>query len=68
MPKKEVYSQAGDVTAEDGVVHWDGPDGVDVGLTPDAAFVTSDRLMHSATEAAGQRRVKKSDTEASVIS
>jgi hypothetical protein len=32
MPKKEVFSQAGDVTAEDGVVHWDGPDGVDVGL------------------------------------
>jgi hypothetical protein len=37
------------------VVNVDGPDGVDVGLTPEAALETSNRLLDGATEAAGQR-------------
>ena len=56
MVIKDVYSKASDVTAEKGVVNVDGPDGVDVGLTPEAALETSDRLVDGATEAAGQRR------------
>jgi hypothetical protein len=55
MVQKEVYSKASDVTAEDGVVNVDGPDGVDVGLTPEAALETSDRLLEGAAIAVGQR-------------
>jgi len=32
----------------------DGPDGVAVSLTPDAAAETSDRLLNAAVEAQGQ--------------
>ena len=55
MVGKEVFAKPSDVSAEDGVVNVDGPDGVDVGLTPEAAFETSNRLLDGATEAAGQR-------------
>ena len=55
MAQKEVYSKASDVTAENGVVNVDGPDGVDVGLTPEAALETSDRLLEGAATAVGQR-------------
>jgi hypothetical protein len=55
MDKKETYSEASDVSAEKGVVHVDGPDGVDVGLTPEAALETSNRLLEGASTAAGQR-------------
>ncbi len=41
--------------AEDGVVSVDGPDGVDVKLTPEAAAETSDRLLEKSSEARGQR-------------
>ena len=64
MVRKDIYSQASAVTAEDGVVNVDGPDGVDVGLTPEAALETSDRLLEGATEAAGQRRAKQPDSQA----
>ena len=55
MAHKEVYSKASDVSAESGVVNVDGPDGVDVGLTPEAALETSDRLLEGAATAVGQR-------------
>ncbi len=42
------------VTAEDGVVLVEGPDGVAVSLTPDAAAETSDRLLRCAAQAQGQ--------------
>ena len=63
MTKKEVYSDASDVTAEDGVVNMDGPDGVDVGLTPEAALETSGRLIDGAAEAAGQRHQAQRSTK-----
>lgn len=59
MRRKDIYSKASDVSAEDGVVNVDGPDGVDVGLTPEAALETSDRLLDGAAEAAGQRRQRE---------
>lgn len=45
MAEKEVYSKASDVSAENGVVNVDGPDGVDVGLTPEfAEYAASGRF------------------------
>ena len=57
--KDETYNEATKVSAEDGEVVLDGPDGVDVRLTPEAAQQTSDNLLEGAATAAGQRRFKK---------
>lgn len=51
----KVYDEPTKVDAEDGNVVLDGPDGVDVSMTPDAALETSDRLLFGATQAMGQR-------------
>lgn len=53
-----MYDEATKVTAENGEVVLDGPDGVDVRLTPEAAQQTSDSLMEGAATAAGQRRLR----------
>ncbi len=50
----KLHDQASTVTAEHGQVLVDGPDGVAVSLTPDAAVETSDRLLEAAVEAQGQ--------------
>ena len=44
-----------EVTAEEGEVMVDGPDGVAVSMTPDAAAETSHRLLFGAAEARGQQ-------------
>ena len=59
--KDETYNQPSSVVAEEGKVLVDGPDGVDVALTPDAAFETADRLTDAAAKAAGENRTKKFD-------
>lgn len=51
----KVYDEPTKVEAEDGKVVLDGPDGVDVMMTPDAALETSDRLLSGASEARGQQ-------------
>jgi hypothetical protein len=56
MSKHRLYDEATETGAEDGEVTLDGPDGVAISMTPEAARETSDRLMDSAAEAAGQRR------------
>ena len=61
MTDKQLFSEASDVTSEDGQVLLDGPDGVDVALTPEAAEETGDRLIEHAANAAGQRRIKQVD-------
>ena len=43
-----------DVTADHGSVVIDGPDGVAVSMTPDAALETSERLLRAGLEAHGQ--------------
>lgn len=54
MPHAKIYDTPSDVSARDGVVTVEGPDHVDVRLTPDAAVETSDRLLHGAMKARGQ--------------
>ena len=54
MSDKIIHDEAGNVSAEDGVVHLDGPDAVDVRLTIDAAEEISDRLLSGALKARGQ--------------
>ncbi len=56
--KPELYDEATKVTAEDGEVVLDGPDGVDVKLTPEAAEETGDSLLEQSVKARGQRRLK----------
>jgi hypothetical protein len=55
----KIYKEASDVHAVDGKVVVDGPDSVDVELTPEAAEETSDRLINEAIRANGQRRMKE---------
>jgi hypothetical protein len=56
--KSPVYDEASDVAAVEGAVELDGPDAVDVAMTPDAAEETADRLTGEAMKARGQRRLK----------
>jgi membrane peptidoglycan carboxypeptidase len=58
MNDHKVYNEATKVTAKDGDVILDGPDGVDVRLTPEAAEKTSDEILKGALKATGQRRMK----------
>jgi hypothetical protein len=56
--KHPVYEQPSDVEAVGGAVEVDGPDSVDVAMTPEAAEETSERLSDQAVKARGQRRLK----------
>lgn len=51
----KVYDEPTKVDAEDGKVVLDGPDGVAVLMTPEAALETSDRLLTGASQAKGQQ-------------
>ena len=55
MVDDRTYDTPSKVTAEKGEVHVDGPDGVDVSLTPEAALETAERLFSGGTEAQGQK-------------
>jgi hypothetical protein len=59
----KVYTEPSKVEAEDGNVIVDGPDGVALRLTPDAAIETSDRLLWGAAEAQGQRVAKEREAK-----
>lgn len=58
MARDKLYDEATAVTAKDGEVILDGPDAVDVKITPEAAVDTAEKLMEGAAIAAGQRRLK----------
>lgn len=51
----KVYDEPTRVEADEGKVVLDGPDGVDLLMTPEAALETSDRLLSGATQAMGQK-------------
>jgi hypothetical protein len=53
----ELFDEATKVTAKDGEMVLDGPDGVDVKLTPEAAAETSHRLLYAAGQAKSQQIV-----------
>lgn len=55
MAHDRTYDTPSEVAAEDGEVIVDGPDGVAVSLTPDAALETSQRLLEGGLMAQGQR-------------
>jgi hypothetical protein len=57
----QIHDSASDVSAENGTVVVDGPDGVAVKLTPEAAEETSARLLDGAVQASGQRHFAKLD-------
>lgn len=57
MGSKELFDEATEIKAVNGEVELDGPDGVDVALTPEAAEETADRMFRASAEAAGQRRL-----------
>ena len=57
--KRTVYPDASEVEAVDGAVQVDGPDSVDVAMTPEAAEETSERLNEQAVKARGQRRLSR---------
>ena len=56
--KAQLFDAPTEVSAKDGEVILDGPDGVDVKLTPEAARETSDRLLEGAAMAQGQKRLR----------
>jgi hypothetical protein len=58
MTKKIIYEQPSKVSADEGTVVMDGPDEVDVQLSPEAAEETADRLTDEAVVARGQRRLR----------
>lgn len=58
---EKTYDKPSEVVSEEGRVLVDGPDHVDVALTPDAALETGGRLIDEAAKAAGQKRAKKQD-------
>ena len=55
----KVHDSPSEVGAEGGVVIVDGPDGVAVSLTPEAAAETSDRLLDGAARARGQEMAQE---------
>lgn len=59
MGTKELFDEPTKIRAVDGNVELDGPDGVDVAMTPEAAEETADRLFRASAEAAGQRRLAR---------
>ncbi|HZG08857.1 MAG TPA: hypothetical protein VEZ70_07755 [Allosphingosinicella sp.] len=61
----ELFDEPTEVTAKHGEVILDGPDGVDVKLTPDAARETSTRLWDGAAKAKGQAGAKKKGSDES---
>ena len=56
--KKALFEEPSEVKAVDGCVEVEGPDEVDIALTPEAAQETSDRLLGQAFKARGQKRMR----------
>ena len=55
MADKKIHDKPSKVTVENGVVTVEGPDHVDVCMTPEAASETSHRLLFGAMQAMGDK-------------
>lgn len=55
---EKIYNEPSNVRAKDGTVKVEGPDAVEVAMTPDAAEMTGDRLIEESVRARGQHRLK----------
>ncbi|MEC3911561.1 hypothetical protein U5A82_14130 [Sphingobium sp. CR2-8] len=55
MREKGVYEEAGKAVAEQGQVMLDGPDGIAISMTPEAAEGTAHALLRAASDAKAQR-------------
>lgn len=53
---ERMHAESGKSVAEEGLVLLDGPDGVAVSLTPEAAEETGQELIRAANEARQQSR------------
>jgi hypothetical protein len=58
MHDRRIYHQPSSVTAEEGDVLVRGPDDIDVGMSPEAAEETSNRLLEGSMKARGQRHLQ----------
>jgi hypothetical protein len=63
MTSEQPWDEPSKVGAEEGAVVVDGPDGVAITLTPDAAIETSERLLEGGLMAQGQRVAKRNEAE-----
>ena len=54
MSRDGVFDESGKAYAEEGQVMLDGPDGVAISMTPDAADETGHELIRAASEARQQ--------------
>lgn len=59
MESNAPHAQPSTVTAEEGEVQVDGPDGVATAMTPDAAEETARRLTRAAQQARGQAELQE---------
>lgn len=55
MASRKIYDEPSTVIAEEGCVVMEGPNDLHIGLTPDAAEETSNRLLEEAMKARGQK-------------
>ena len=59
MTERKPWNEPSEVEAEAGEVVVDGPDGVAISFTPDAAVETSERLLEGGLAARGQQIMEK---------
>ncbi|MGH6617274.1 hypothetical protein [Sphingomonas sp.] len=67
MTSKAPHNIPTEATAEQGEVMLDGPDGLAVSLTPDAARRSAERIARAAQEAGDQSRSAESATDGAPV-
>ncbi|MES2057381.1 MAG: hypothetical protein V4564_15715 [Pseudomonadota bacterium] len=67
MTSKSPHDTPTEATAEQGEVMLDGPDGLAVSLTPDAARRSAERIARAAREAGNQSRTVEASTGSAPI-
>ena len=68
MMTEKPHDEPSEVSAEDGDVIVDGPDGVAVSFTPQAAAETGDRLLFNSAKARGQQMAGEERKRAKPVS